>query len=204
MIRLFIFSLFAIMVALWVTLYLGFPSDPGYLLIAFGSYTFETSLFALLVASSVVYLMARLVFVLLQWINPKLLFQLGRSVKKRRRARARSDTIEGLLYFTRGNWQSSYNLLTKSAGDTDASVVNYLAAAYAAHKIGQKDDWIKCLEQAEEKYPKTRSTINLLKAQLLFKSGKLEQSVAVLEQLKKNSLNDPSLLHLLKEVYVKL
>ena len=204
MIRLFIFSLFAIMVALWVTLYLGFPSDPGYLLIAFGSYTFETSLFALLVASGVVYLMARLVFVLLQWINPKLLFQLGRSVRKRRRARARSDTIEGLLYFTRGNWQSSYNLLTKSAGDTDASVVNYLAAAYAAHKIGQKDDWIKCLEQAEEKYPKTRSTINLLKAQLLFKSGKLEQSVAVLEQLKKNSLNDPSLLHLLKDVYVKL
>ena len=65
MIRLFIFSLFAIVVALWVTLYLGFPSDPGYLLIAFGSYTFETSLFALLVASGVVYLMARLVFVLL-------------------------------------------------------------------------------------------------------------------------------------------
>jgi HemY protein len=204
MIRLFIFSLLAIVVALWVTLYLGFPGDPGYLLIAFGNYTFETSLFALLVAGGIVYLLIRLVLVLLQWINPRLLLQLGQSVSERRKANARSDTVEGLLYFTRGNWQSSYNLLTKSTGDKDASVVNYLAAAYAAHKNGQRDDWINCLEQAEEKYPKARSTINSLKAQLLFKSGQLEQSVAVLEQLKKNSLNDPSLLHLLKEVYVKL
>ena len=204
MIRLFIFSLLAILVALWVTLFLGFPDDPGYLLVAFGNYTFETSLFALLVAGGIAYLLIRLLLVLLQWINPKLLLQFGQSVSEKRRAKARSDTVEGLLYFTRGNWQSSYNLLTKSTGDKDASVVNYLAAAYAAYKNGQKDDWVNCLELAERKYPKARSTINSLKAQLLFKSGQFEQSVAVLELLKKNSLNDPALLHLLKEVYVKL
>ena len=50
MTRLFIFSLMAIVVALWVSLYLGFPADPGYLLIAFGNTTFETSLFAMLIA----------------------------------------------------------------------------------------------------------------------------------------------------------
>ncbi|NKB34498.1 MAG: hypothetical protein GKR91_15505 [Pseudomonadales bacterium] len=204
MIRLFVFSLLAIIVALWVTLYLGFPSDPGYLLIAFGNYTFETSLFALLVASGILYLLFKLLIILLQWINPRKVFQFGQALSDQRKANARSDTIEGLLYFTRGNWLSSYNLLTKSADDKDASVVNYLAAAYAAHKVGRKDDWIKCLEEAEEKYPKARSTINSLKAQLLFKSGQLEQSVAVLEQLKRSSVNDPSLMHLLKEVYVKL
>ncbi|GIT63807.1 MAG: hypothetical protein Ct9H300mP22_2070 [Gammaproteobacteria bacterium] len=57
MIRLFVFSLLAIVVALSVTLYLGFPNDPGYLQIAFGNYTFETSLFALLVASGFLYLL---------------------------------------------------------------------------------------------------------------------------------------------------
>lgn len=204
MIRLFIFSLLAIVVALWVTLYLGFPSDPGYLLIAFGNYTFETSLFALLVASGILYLVIKLLILCLQWINPRKLFHVGQAISEHRKAKARSDTIEGLLYFTRGNWQSSYNLLTKSTGDKDASVVNYLAAAYAAHKLGQRDDWVNCLEEAEEKYPKARSTINSLKAQLFFRSGQLEQSVAVLEQLKRSSLNDPSLLHLLKEVYLQL
>ena len=43
-----------------------------------------------------------------------------------------------------------------------------------------------------------------MKAQLLFKLGQLEQSVAVLEQLKRSSVNDHSLLYLLKEVYVQL
>ena len=204
MIRLFVFSLLTIVVALSVTLYLGFPNDPGYLLIAFGNYTFETSLFALLVASGFLYLLFKFFAMLLQWINPRKLFKFGHDLNEQRKAKARSDTIEGLLYFTRGNWLSSYNLLTKSTGDKDASVVNYLAAAYAAHKIGRKDDWIKCLEDAEEKYPKARSTINFLKAQLLFKSGQLEQSVAVLEQLKRSSVNDHSLLYLLKEVYVQL
>lgn len=204
MIRLFIFSLLALIVALWVTLYLGFPNDPGYLLIAFANYTFETSLFALLVAIGILYLLVKLVIVCIQWINPKKLFQYGHDLNEQRKAKARSGTIEGLLYFTRGNWQSSFNLLTKSTGDKDASVVNYLAAAFAAHKLGRKDDWIGALEEAEEKYPKARSTINSLKAQLLFKSGQLEQSVAVLEQLKRSSVNDPSLLQLLKEVYVKL
>ena len=43
-----------------------------------------------------------------------------------------------------------------------------------------------------------------MKAKLLFRSGHLEQSVAVLEQLKKTSASDPSLLWLLKEVYIAL
>ena len=63
MIKLFIYSLIAIVLALVVTLYLGFPGDPGYLLFAFGTYTFETSLFALLVASGVIYLVVKLLLI---------------------------------------------------------------------------------------------------------------------------------------------
>ena len=69
MIRLFIFSLLAIVVSLWVTLSVGFPSDPGYLLIAFGEYTFETSLFALLVLILFIYLCVRLLLLILGWLK---------------------------------------------------------------------------------------------------------------------------------------
>ena len=204
MIKLYLFSLLSIVLALLVSLNLGFPDDPGYLLIAFGSTTFETSLFALLVAFIVLYVVIKLILIVLRWINPWHLIRFGRNYKENLRANSRSKTIEGLLYFTRGSWESSYNLLKKGMKDSDASVVNYLAAAYAAHQQGNKEAWMNCLETAEEKYPAARSTINSLKAQLLFKSNQLEQCVAVLQQMKTSSLNDASLLKLLKEVYLKL
>ena len=204
MIKLYLFSLLSIVLALLVSLNLGFPGDPGYLLIAFGSTTFETSLFALLVAFIVLYVVIKLILVVLRWINPWHLIRFGRNYKENLRANSRSKTNEGLLYFTRGSWESSYNLLKKGMKDSDASVVNYLAAAYAAHQQGNKEAWMNCLETAEEKYPAARSTINSLKAQLLFKSNQLEQCVAVLQQMKTSSLNDASLLKLLKEVYLKL
>lgn len=204
MIKLFIFSLLAIVLALLLSLYLGFPSDPGYLLISFGSYTFETSLFALLIACAVIYLLIKLLLIVFRGINPWQLVRVGRKYNRHRKAKSRSNTVEGLLYFTRGNWESSYKLLMSSISDPDASVVNYLAAAYAAYQQGKKNSWVKCLEKAEQEYPAARSTINSLKAQLLFKSDQLEQCVAVLQQMKTSSLNDSSLLQLLKEVYLKL
>lgn len=204
MIRLFVFSLLAIVIALWVTLYLGFPSDPGYLLIAFGNYTFETSLFAMLVALAVIYLVLRLLLLLLQWLNPMTLLAAGRVMSRNRKAKKRSHTIEGLLSFTRGSWSTSLNQLKRGMRDTDASVVNYLAAAYAAFQIGDKEGWVSLLEQARKKYPTAHSTIDSLKAQLYHRSGQLEQSLAVLQEMKKNSVNDVAMLTLLKEVYVQL
>lgn len=202
MIRLFVYSLLAIVVALWVTLYLGFPGDPGYMLIAFGSYTFETSLFALLVAVIVLFLLVRLLLLLLDWINPMRLLAAGKQISHRRRTR--SNSIEGLLYFTRGSWQSSLNLLKRGMNEKDATVINYLAAAFAAYEVGDKEGGMQFLDNAQAKFPTARSTINSLRAQLLYKSGQLEQCLAVLEQTKKNSLNDPALMTLLKDVYVKL
>jgi HemY protein len=204
MVKLYLFSLLAIVLALLVSLYFGFPGDPGYLLIAFGNATFETSLFALLVASIILYLVIKLILIVFRWVNPWHLIRFGRNYKKHLKAKSRSKTIEGLLYFTRGSWESSYSLLQKGMKDSDASVVNYLAAAYAAHQQGNKEAWMSCLETAEDKYPVARSTINSLKAQLLFKSNQLEQCVAVLQQMKTSSLNDASLLQLLKDVYLKL
>jgi len=202
--RLFLFSLLAIVVALWVTLYLGFPNDPGYLLIAFGDYTFETSLFALLVAVAIIYMVVRLLALALRIINPARWFRIGARLANRSRSGKRSRTIDGLLHLTRRNWQSSYNTLMRASRDNDASVVNYLGAAYSAFELGQKDIWVSCLNQAERQYPSAHSTIHMLKAQLLYRSGQLEQCLAMLEMLRKTALNDKPLLRMLKDVYLQL
>ncbi|MBL4821640.1 MAG: hypothetical protein JKY98_11730 [Gammaproteobacteria bacterium] len=204
MVKLFTYTLLAIVTALVVTLYLDIPNDPGYLLIAWRNYTFETSLFALVVLLVALLAAGRLVFMLLSWVNPWHLVRYGRRYREIRQSKARSRTVEGLMYFVRSNWQSSYKELSRSFHDDDASVINYLAAAYAAFAMHRKDLWEECLNNAARIYPGSLSTINSLRAELLFRSNQLEQSLVVLEQLKKTSINDRHLLRLLKDVYIKL
>jgi len=204
MLKLYIFSLLAIILALLVSIYVGFPADPGYLLIAFGNYTFETSLFALLVAFGIVFLLLRILQLVFHWLNPWQLVRFGRAYSNQRRSRKRSRTVEGLLCFARGNWASAQTLLIRSAKDSDASVINYLAAACAAQSMGDRAEAMRCLDLAEKEFPFAHSTIHQLKATLLFRADQLEQSVAILEQLKRTTVNDPPLLNLLKEVYIKL
>ena len=83
MVRLFVFSLLIIVVALWVTFYLGFPADPGYLLIAFRNYTFETSLFTLVVTLGAIYLLFRLLVIIFRWVNPAKLVRAGIAINEK-------------------------------------------------------------------------------------------------------------------------
>jgi len=204
MTKIFVFSLLAIIIALVITVIYGLPSEPGYILVMYGNYTLETSLLALIIAVVTILVALRLLYILISWVNPWQWVRYGRKYRNYLRSKARSNTQDGLLYFARGNWESSHNLLSKSVKDQDVSVVNYMAASYAAHKLGAEDlsqDW---LERAELSFPAHRSTIKFLQAQLLFRSGQLEKSLLVLEHLKESSLNDKALLNLLKEVYIKM
>ncbi len=76
MIKLFFYSLLAIIVGLISTVLLA--GDPGYLLVSIADFTFETSLFALFVASIAVLIILRIGFILLEWLNPLRLFRAGK------------------------------------------------------------------------------------------------------------------------------
>ena len=179
MIRLFVLSLVTIAGVLWLTLVLGFPSDPGYLLIAFGKRTFETSLLAFLILVIICCLLIKLVANVFAWINPRRFLRLTQSFSERIKANKKKDTLSGLLYFARGNWRSSYSLLTKNVDDEDTGIINYLAAAYAAYRDNQFQDSMKSLEEAETKYPAEKSTINIVKSRLLYDSGRTEEAALV-------------------------
>ena len=90
MIRLYLLSLLVIVAALLVASYLGFPADPGYLLIWFGPYTFETTLFALLTALLILFLLWRILAVLLQTLNPRRLLRTARSRRLAHKSNHRS------------------------------------------------------------------------------------------------------------------
>lgn len=57
--------------------------DPGYIMIAYGNYTFETSLFAMIVAMLIIYAVLKLLTSLLRWLNPTRWFRSEKSEKYR-------------------------------------------------------------------------------------------------------------------------
>jgi len=99
MIHLFLYALMAIVTGLVTTLLLA--QDPGYLLISWGNTTFETSLFALFVTLVLALLVARLMYLLLDWINPLRWLRAGRHWSAARAARralnAQNDEEEQAL-----------------------------------------------------------------------------------------------------------
>ena len=204
MIRLFSLSLFIIAVVLWLTLVLGFPSDPGYLLIAFGERTIETSLLAVLILILICCLLVKLVAMVFGWINPGRVLRVTKSLDERIKANNKKDTLSGLLYFARGNWRSSYSLLTKSITNEDEGIINYLAAAYAAYRADEFQDSLKCLEEAERKYPEKNFTVNFIKSRILYDSGQAEEAALVLAKIQKVSPDDLDLLALAKNLLLEL
>ena len=202
MTRIFIFSLLAVFLGLSITIFLDLTSDPGYVLLAWRNYTFETSLFALAVALLLLWFLWQLLAHLLGWLNPLQWLTAGRRLRDRRNTRSR--TQEGLLHLARCNWQAAYNQLMRGARERDGTLFNFLGAARAACQLDRRDLWLDCLNQASRRFPHDASTINEVRAELLFQSGLYEQCLAVLEQLRKSAINDNHLLGMLKDVYVKL
>jgi len=66
--KLFVLILLALVAGVFLAIQLA--RDPGYILIAYGNYTFETSLFALLVVLLLLVAVIKLLLSLLSWLNP--------------------------------------------------------------------------------------------------------------------------------------
>ena len=102
---------------------------------------------------------------------------------ERRRRRARADTQRALLDLAAGNWKRSEELLTRSAGDAESPVVNYLVAARAADlqdAVARRDDW---LAHAQEAGPEERAPALVTLAEMQMRRGQHEAALATLEQL---------------------
>tara|TARA_R110001592_G_scaffold246405_1_gene508134 strand:+ start:354 stop:1178 length:825 start_codon:yes stop_codon:yes gene_type:complete len=96
MIKFFIYTLFVIITGLLTTLFLA--REPGYLLVSFADFTFETSLFALFVATIALLILLRLLILILDWINPLRLFSAGRNWSRARALPANEQHLRDELY----------------------------------------------------------------------------------------------------------
>ncbi|MBT5483919.1 MAG: hypothetical protein HOH14_01375 [Gammaproteobacteria bacterium] len=203
MIRGFIYSLVALGLGAWLFTLAG--DDPGYVLISFGTWSIESTFVALILFLLVLLVLIYGVYKLIGLLNPLGLLRgnswLGAS---RRKSQATAASEEGLRLLLLGHWQDAYKLLVENAGKVENPVFNYLAASLAAWQRGDDASWNYCLEQASRKARKPNPGIKTLKALLEYRSGKIEQSLAILIALDKEAPGSPYVLNLIKSSYLSL
>ncbi|WP_293266658.1 heme biosynthesis HemY N-terminal domain-containing protein [Neptunomonas sp.] len=199
--RLFLLLLAVLAAGAWVGEKM--VKDPGYVLISYDESTIETSLWVLLVVLS-------LGFVALHWavnIFFKARFPTGkfRAWRERRDARqAQGKTLKGLLALSEGRWWKAQRLLSQSADNSDQPLINYLAAARAAHELREDTAADELLQKARTKVPQAEVAVGISQVQIQLERGQLEPCLATLLRLRRLAPKHTYVLRLLKDVYVRL
>ena len=176
--------------------------DPGYVLLSYQNTTIETSIWGLAVITLVTFVVFHLGLKFLQY-----LLERRRKIRdwndNRTRVRANRRTLRGLLALSSGDWLKAQRLLESAADKTETPLINYLAAARAAHEDGQPDTSDRFLELAQQTMPKAETAIGLTRAQIQLSRGQLEPCLSTLKRLRGVAPRHSMVLKMLKQVYVQ-
>lgn len=177
--------------------------DTGYVRISLGHYLIETNFWVGLgLVLAFAYLLHLLINIGRRVSHPAGSFsQWRRHVRERR---SRRMTTRGLLELAEGNWPRAQKLLTSAAPHADTPLINYLAAAEAAHGQGRDQDAERLLRKAYDSTEGSELAVGLSQAKLQLDSGQLEQALATLLRLRKQAPHHPFVLKQLKNVYTRL
>ena len=195
--KLFAVTLFALLLGVGVIALI--ETDPGYVLVSYGSYTLETSLwvgllllFALIL---LIYLAMRLVFRLIggqrslsSWFGTRKLHHASRL------------STRGLINFIEGDWARSRRQLLRGARNNDAPLLNYLLAARASHHLGETGKVSEFLGAATDGEPSAADAVQLVEAEILVHEGQYDQALEVLGEIG-NATHYPRYLELKRTIF---
>jgi len=173
--------------------------DPGYVVINFRNYLIEMSV-PILVAT--IFLVICGIWLIVKVFRaPK---KLGQAAGRYRAGRAGERLTKGIIELAEGNFAKGEKLLVRAAKVSDAPLMNYLAAARAAHLLGhddRRDNWLK---QAYEDLPEASNAVLLTQAELQLDQEQYEQALATLRRIEENAPNHSHALTLLGRLYFRL
>jgi len=197
--RLFIAVLLTLLLA--AALAAAISYDPGYVLIAFGRYTLETTFWVgvamLLLLLALMYLA---VLMLHRGLRRGSLISRWRSDRQLRRGR--QLTARGILALSEGHFERARRILDRAANNSDMPLVNYLMAARASAALGDSQQAQLYLMRAERSDTRGPGiAVALTQAELQLRNGQLEDSLASLNRIRRGAGKNPHVLRLLKDVY---
>ena len=174
--------------------------DPGYVLVSYGLFTLESSLWVALLLLMVV---ALLIYFLVRLLRGVLLS--GGSIFRwwgnRRVEQARKLTLQGVLSYLRGDWSKARRSLLQAVEVSPEPAVNYLLAARASVHLNE-------VEKAEECYLELETAgadpqaLALSRAAESLRAGRYGQAAAALESLPEPPKDNVLWLTTLKDAYV--
>ena len=177
--------------------------DPGYVFVSFGRRTLETSvwfaLFVLLALLGAIGLASRLIRQTLRGRS-----RLGDWSRRRQDRQALGQTLAGLAQLLEGKWQPARSNLEGVARRTAMPLLNYLAAARAAHELGDAAGRDALFEQAAAAAPEARAGVVLARARLLLDGGDWPGCQAVLSSLLAEAPGHPQALAMMLQCQERL
>jgi len=196
-------KLIALVLAVIVLTLWGFDlilPDAGYVLVILGQKTVETSLwFACFTA---------LLLVILWWLTTRFLL-VSWSIAQRltdffvfgTTERASKRAASGLIDFLSGDWLQARKKLLRTATKVESPLVNYLAAARASYELGDQEDAIKILSDAQKKYPTFAVPIGVAQAKMEISNGRYEQAKLILLALQQKAPKNSIVINSLRQLY---
>ena len=164
--------------------------DPGYLLLTWGDYQVETSVWLAL--------SALVLSLVLLWIVLRVLRTMLRvpralrrwfGIRSARGAQRRAD--KGFAAFFEGQWDVAEKALKKGGALDEQTILHPLYAALAALHRGESARALTLLEQAETEGSAPASLITLVRVECHLKAGATDEAERSLEQLSSSDRKTP-------------
>lgn len=196
--KLFVLILVALLLGVGVVAII--ETDPGYLLLAYGDYTLETSLWVGLVLLVLAVLLLYGMFALLRRLlgGRKSLAGWWDSRRVHKAARL---TRRGVINYGQGNWARARRELLRAADSSDLPLVNYLLAAQSSAHLGELDKMQEYLGAAAATGSGAAVAVDLARADMLLQAGQHRQALGVLLPLRENAAHHPRVLLLLQRAF---
>jgi HemY protein len=174
--------------------------QPGYVLVAYKSFRYESSLWGTLVLLASLWLL---------YFSLRLLFRLltasGRVVnpwsRRNRSRRVQLSAEQGLLDLNEGRWERALRHLRRAAQGDAQPLMHYLGAARAAQELGRYEESDSLLEQALGRQPQAELAIALTHAELQVGRGEAAAALETLQVMRERHPRHRQVLRQLQAVY---
>lgn len=176
---------------------------PGYLLLVYQPWMVQMPLWFALLSAILIFGFFYLLIDSVDRIQ-FMWYRLKNWLRFRREHKSYSKTQNGLTLLIEGRWKKAERLLLVGINQSLEPLINYLAAAKAAHEQGAFDRRDKYIQKAYEVAPHENLAIGLTQAELELEQDQLEHAAATLNHLRQSSPRHPEVLKLLERVYVRL
>lgn len=177
----------------------------GYLLIVLpdGKTSIEMSFWVGVVLLVVSWFVSFWVLQTLGWLR-KPLQGIQAKYQQSKSQRALNATSKGLVELSHGKWSSAKKRLLSAAKNSGVPLINYLAAAQAAHYEAKDEEVEELLHKALSTNSEAAVSVDFLQAKMQLSRKQYEQALATLVRLHAKAPKHPVVLNLLKETHVQL